>query len=1047
MKDQERERSSLLARSAPVPETVTVVIPCFNDGRFLEEAIASLGGEPGQGQGVLLVNDGSTDPGTLEVLEALRERGFTVIDQENLGLPAARNTGWRAARTPYVLFLDADNRVEPDFLQRAAEVLDAEPGVAVVYSDLMEFGERNGLVEQPQVDLAMQLVGNRVDACVLARRDALEQLGGFDASMRGGYEDWELWIRMLGEGFRMLHLPGVGFHYRVRSGSYGDRTDDPLQRAAVVRYVTGKHAHHYALHAQAVIAELHAIQAHDKRLVQQARTVADESLQRAEEAVRAREKAAKELTDLRAEVLQLRADHAGELEQLRSLIAKADVRTVELEGLVRESEARSARLEALLAGLEKEKDKLSEEAHRLVGELDKAMGALAVQREHSAALQGLLGQYEARIHAMENSRLWRMRRQYHKLRALMRTSSDTSKRGFKWLRRVAFLVSRKGRRILRKFFAKVFKALYLITEERPVRIVLGDGPEQLPYTLSGDPYHQWMARHFARPGDLRGYREDLEAFAHRPLVSVVMPVFDPPVKLLDAAIRSVVDQVYPDWELCIADDRSTDPAVRRCLERWSKADDRIRVVFRRENGHISRASNSAMELARGEFTALMDHDDLLAPDALYHVVKRINRRPDVDVLYTDEDKVDEQGVHSEPHFKPQWCPDHLLSRNYFGHLVVVRTDLVREVGGFRTGFEGSQDHDLMLRITERTERIERVPRVLYHWRVHAASAAKGEDVKPYAYQAARKAITEALERRDEPGVVSFLEGYRGYGIRFSTPLKGRVSVIIPTKDKADVLGTCLRSLFRLTDHPDFEVIVVSNGSREKDLFKLLEGMAEEHADRFRWYAHDVPFNFSALMNFGAEKATGSHLLFLNNDTEITHADWMRAMHEQSQRPSIGAVGAKLLYHNDTVQHAGVVIGLGGVAGHTFVGTHRDGPGYFNYVNTINNYSAVTAACMMVERAKLEAIGGWDEDFTVEYNDVDLCLRLQEQGFYNVYLPHVELYHYESLTRGHPHMTKESYERHLREVGLFKERWSQVIADDPCYNPNLSRGAHDFRFEL
>ncbi len=694
-----------------------------------------------------------------------------------------------------------------------------------------------------------------------------------------------------------------------------------------------------------------------------------------------------------------------------------------------------------------DRDLLAAEAHRLVGELDRAMRALEVQREHGRALQALIGQYEARIKAIESSRLWRMRAGYHRMRALLRTSSDTSRRGFKWVRRLVFLLSGQGRRILRKFLAKVFRALYLLTEERPVRILVGDEQQQAMAVQSGDPYHQWMARHFARPSDLREYADLVQGFAHRPLISVVMPVYDPPVPLLDAAIRSVVDQVYPDWELCIADDRSPDPAVRRCLERWRQADGRIRVVFRNENGHIARASNSALELATGEFTALMDHDDVLAPDALFHVVKRMQRDRSVDLLYTDEDKVDELGRHSEPHFKPQWSPEHLLSRNYFGHLVVVRTALLRAVGGFRAGFEGSQDYDVLLRVTERTDRIVHVPRVLYHWRIHAGSAARSEEVKPYAYDAAKRALTEALERRGEPAEVAFLEGFRGYGIRFTAPLHGRVSVVIPTKDKADILRTCLRSLFALTDHPDFEVIVISNNSREDALFELLDDTAARESGRFRWYRHDAPFNFSGLMNFAASKATGQHICYLNNDTEVIHADWLRLMHSWSQRPGTGAVGVKLLYPNGTIQHAGVVIGLGGVAGHTFVGYHKDGPGYFNYINTINNYSAVTAACMMVERAKLDRVGGWDEAFSVEYNGVDLGRRVRDSGVRNVYLPHVSVYHDEALARGHPHMTRESYERHLREVALFRERWHAYVEDDPSYNPNLSRGVHDWQFAL
>jgi glycosyltransferase involved in cell wall biosynthesis len=990
---------------------VVVVVPCYNDGAYLPEALSSLPLDDASVE-VVVVNDGSDDPATLTVLQGLRRQGVTVVDRPNGGLPAARNTGWRASEAPLVLFLDADNRMLPGALQRMRAALAADPGAAVAHGDREEFGDRTGVVVQHMGPLPELLMGNRIDACALVRRSVLASIGGYDEAMREGYEDWELWIRLVAAGARFVHIGGPAFQYRVRSGSLVARADDPSVRKAIVSHLVHRHADLYHAHAAAVNAGLHAMQAHDRQLLLSAQALA---------------------ASLRGEAGRL-ADHAARLEE----------EVHRMKGALQAALDRHTRERAQA---ERDHDLLLTEARRLEGEVSKAMDALNVQREHARALQALLTQCEERIRTMESSKLWRLRKQYHRMRALLRTSSDTPRRGMRWLKRITFLISSQGRGIVRRFLAKVFKALYLWTEVRPVRIVVGDEHRPDLFHVPGDPYHQFMARHFARVTDLREQRQDALEFTCRPLMSVVMPVFAPPLHFLEEAVRSVQRQSYAHWELCIADDRSPDPGVRKVLERLMKEDPRIKVVFRAENGHISKASNSALELATGEFVALMDHDDLLAPDALFHVVKRLQTQPGIDILYTDEDKVDEQGRHSEPHFKPQWCPDHLLSRNYFGHLVVVRRSLMEEVGGFRAGFEGSQDHDLLLRITERTDRIVRIPRVLYHWRIHAGSAACSEEVKPYAYDAARRALTEALDRRGEPGEVTFLEGYRGYGIRFTAPLKGRVSIIIPTKDKADVLRTCLTSIFTLTDHPDFEVLVVSNNSREASLFELLNGMKAAHPGRFDWVAHDRPFNFSELMNEGLRRTTGAQVLFLNNDTEVLQADWLRAMHEWSQRPSIGAVGVKLLYHNDTIQHAGVVIGLGGVAGHVFVHEHRKGPGYFNYINTINNYSAVTAACMMVERAKLERIQGWDEDFTVEYNDVDLCLRLREAGYNNVYVPHVELYHYESLTRGHPHLTKESYERHLREVALFKERWSTYIADDPCYDPNLSRGHHDWRFEL
>lgn len=1017
-----------------------VIIPCYNDGAFLMEAVQSLGPQRATGQGVIIVNDGSDDERTIAVLGQLRSAGFQVIDTPNRGLAAARNTGWSASKSAYVLFLDSDNRLEPGFTNEAVRVLGERPDIAVVFGDRQEFGLREGMVEQRVPDLLEELVGNRIDACAAVRRSVLVEVGGFDETMRDGYEDWELWLRLMVLGYLFHHLPGVAFHYRVREGSLSSRVADERTRGRIVRHMVTKHRDLFARHWPEVIVELHRIQANDLARIR--------AVEHALQVLNVR------VEDLEQHGKVVETQFAEQEVRHSALLKALEEERHEQEKVLREVQERWTQANAVLEvtrqeviELHKEKEVLSAEAHRLVGETDKLMQALNVHRDHARALQALIGQYEERIKAIESSKLWRLRKGYNKMRALLRTSSGSSRAGFRWLKRITFLVSQKGRKIVRRFLAKVFRALYLMAEEQRVRILVGDEELQAAMVHHDDPYHQWMMRHFPRASDLVDQRERIALFKEKPLISVVMPVYAPPLQLLEAAIRSVVDQSYTNWELCISDDHSPGRGVRDHLERWMAKDDRIKVVFRQENGHISRSSNSALQLVKGEFIAFMDHDDLLSPDALYHIATRINLKPGTDILYTDEDKIDEAGKHADAHFKPQWCPDHLLSRNYFGHLVVMRSKLVQDLGGFREGFEGSQDYDLVLRAVERTDRIEHIPRVLYHWRIHAESSALSEDVKPYAYVAGRRSLTEALARRGEDAEIEFLHGYRGYRINFKAPLRGRVSIVIPTKDKTDVLATCVHSIFNLTDHPDFEVIVVSNNSKEPAFFALMKEMERLQPERFRWVECNVPFNFSALMNFGVSKAAGEHVLFLNNDTEVIHGDWLRIMHSWSQRPSIGAVGVKLLYHNDTIQHAGVIIGLGGVAGHTFVGYHKDGPGYFNYINTVNNNSAVTAACMMVERSKLERIGGWEELFTVEYNDVDLCLRLREAGYQNVYVPDVTLYHFESLTRGHPHMTKESYERHLREVGLFKERWGPYIADDPCYNPNLSRGVHDWQLAL
>jgi O-antigen biosynthesis protein len=562
-----------------------------------------------------------------------------------------------------------------------------------------------------------------------------------------------------------------------------------------------------------------------------------------------------------------------------------------------------------------------------------------------------------------------------------------------------------------------------------------------------DAYSKWRANNCPREADLQKMAEMIEIFSYKPLISVILPVFNTPENFLREAIESVLNQIYPYWELCIADDASRETHVKQILSEYAAKDHRIKVVFRKENGHISHCSNSALELAEGEFVSLLDHDDTLAPDALYEVALLLNRHRDADLIYSDEDKLAPNNQLIDPYFKPEWCPESFLSRMYTCHLGTYRRSLVNEIGGFRAGYEGSQDYDLVLRLTEKTDQIFHIPKILYHWRVHSNSVTSGGEAKPYAYESAKKAIADAISRRgEEAKVIDVPELLGHYMVRYKITDYKLVSIIIPTRDLGEILDNCLESIFTKSAYPNYEVVVIDNGSTEKNTEQAIAKWTAKEPNRFRCYRLDIPFNFSKINNYAVKQAQGDYLLFLNNDTEVITPDWIEGMVEQAQRSAIGAVGSLLLYPDNTIQHAGIVMGLGGLAAHSHYGFPVTTPGYLGQVKCISNVLAVTGACLMCRREVLEAIGGFDEELVVAYNDVDLCLKMVAKGYRNVYLPHVVLYHHESKSRGYED-TPQKQERLRREANIIKSRWQKFIDNDHCYSPNLTRDFADYSIRL
>lgn len=533
-------------------------------------------------------------------------------------------------------------------------------------------------------------------------------------------------------------------------------------------------------------------------------------------------------------------------------------------------------------------------------------------------------------------------------------------------------------------------------------------------------------------------RDDL---SHRPLLSIVVPVYNVDSRWLELCVNSIKAQTYANWELCLADDHSSDPQVRPCLEALAASDKRIKVVFREENGHISRATNSALELAAGEFVVLMDNDDELSPHALYEVAAALNQNPELDLIYSDEDKIDEGGNRSDPTFKPDYSPDLLLSTNYISHLGVYRASIVRSIGGFRTGYEGSQDYDLVLRFMEASspERVCHIPKILYHWRMLPTSTAGDQGSKNYAFKAGLLALQSALDRRGIDGEACHgpLNGIYDVHYRVSDPQM--VSVIIPTKDGYDNIERCVTSILAKTAYPNYEILIADNGSSNPNMRRLYEALASESDHPIRVLDVDIPFNYSRINNIAARQAAGRYLLFLNDDTEVISDDWMTRMVGLAQFERVGAVGAKLYYPNDCVQHAGLVLGLGGVAGHIFVGAPRGDVGRYGRLMENANYYAVTAACCMVKAGDFWAVSGFDETFDVAYNDVDLCIRLHDElGKDNVLAHEAELYHFESVTRGLDTEDEAKAKRLEDESRRFRERYGRIVERDPYYNENLSR---------
>ena len=552
-------------------------------------------------------------------------------------------------------------------------------------------------------------------------------------------------------------------------------------------------------------------------------------------------------------------------------------------------------------------------------------------------------------------------------------------------------------------------------------------PEEVPY----GPWYEAYAPDEAELEKQRHHR-----FSSEPLISVAVPAYHTPELFLRQMIDSLLAQTYHNWELCIANGSPDDQQMRNVLKEYMEKDSRIRVHELDKNLGIAGNTNAALEMTKGEFAGILDHDDLLAPNALYEIALALEKDPSLDAVYTDEDKVTtDLSEHFQPHLKPDFNLDLLRSNNYICHFFVVRQTIMDKVGGFRQEFDGAQDHDFIFRCVEEADRVGHVPEILYHWRTHKASTADNPASKMYAFEACRRAIEAHLERTGTEGVVTHTPDLGFFRVQYPVQENPLVSIIIPNKDEKESLQACIESIRQKTEYQNYEILIIENNSTTEEIFSYYEELSKDPKIRvLRW---EKEFNYSAINNFGVHHAKGEYLLFLNNDVTVITQGWLKEMLGMCQRNEVGAVGVKLIYPDNTIQHAGCVIGIGGIAGHMFVDMPANRTGYLHKASLIQDMSAVTAACMMVKRIVFEEAGGFTEKLSVAFNDVDLCLKIRKNDHLIVYDPYVQLYHMESKTRGSED-SEAKIRRFQEEIEYMRCEWIDILKKgDPYYNKNLS----------
>jgi glycosyltransferase involved in cell wall biosynthesis/LmbE family N-acetylglucosaminyl deacetylase len=1070
----------------------------------LGEALLSVATQTYPNIELLVVNVTGAPHGPLPPLGPRVDLRF-IDGTEKLPRPRAANRLLDDATGEWLLFLDDDDLLDPDHIAKLVAGVTAQTTHMAAYSGVRLVdavtGAVTGQLDQP-FDADRIWISSYLPIHAILFSSRLLSLGcRFDPAFEV-YEDWDFWLQVI-QQTRMLHLPGATATYRIHnqqgSGVHdggrnvagyaalmrkwqniqGDAVLDHVGRAvAALEQGQASQLSELRTHLDAIIRSKDGDISH----LQDATATLTRSLDVANDTYGT---AMRSLTDELGRLRDMVTVKDGHISNLQGDTAQLKTEAVRLQTLVTDKDqliaerqdrineqlalvhslnlqlaAQNQTLSAQAQQLEVQRDQLADQMHARQA-LNERLSVLdAAHHKQTDELLALHGQYQdavvhvrnlehimqglrAELASMVNSRSWRMTAPVRKIGLLLRKV----KRALGSIRRAAAR-SRGWLPLLGKA-ARVYRREGWAGIKRRLAAKPGTPEEiSLPPAQADErtPYEQWIA-HYDTPSatTLQAYAEQMAGWRTPPLISILMPVYNTPEIWLRRVIDTVRAQIYPHWELCIADDASPDARVAEILAEYAKLDSRIKVVRRERNGHISAASNSALAVAKGEFIALLDHDDELPAHALFLVAREIAAHPDADLIYTDEDKIGEDGRRFDPHFKPDWNPDLFLAYNFISHLGVYRRRIVEAIGGFREGFEGSQDYDLALRFIEKTSpaHIRHVPHVAYHWRVIPGSTAAGHGEKPYAFFASKRAIEEHLERTGIKATVDEATEGSGY-FRVKREVAGEqphVTIIIPTRDGYDLLTKCIDSIQQKTHYSNYSILVIDNGSVDPKVLdylkqKTAEGLVQVLRD-------DRPFNYSALNNAAAKLASGPLLCFMNNDIEVIEPEWLDELVSHAQRPTVGAVGCKLLYPTNTNQHAGVIIGVGGVAGHAHHGLPREAPGYFSRAQVVQNYSAVTAACVLMRKSVFDEVGGFNErDLAVAFNDIDLCLKIQEKGYFNVWTPFAVLYHYESASRGFED-TPEKQARFAKEIDYMMKTWGKGLPFDPAYNPNLSLVTQDY----